>query len=227
MAIGCNFDHRIVDGYSANMFISSWADIARSGTPTIFPSLGRSYLNPRSPTVSSSSIDNVFAPFIPPSKTENDQNDNDGEKLLVNRVYYIEGEQLKQLQLLATENGCRRSKLEAFTSFLWKKLALSMEDSGKHNQVCNMVVTVDGRRRLSEGDGEEKEKLLASHFGNVLSMPYGTKRAQCLSLWKETIGGRSRCSATIGGGEKKEKYGESAKASMSSRQASSKQQEVK
>ncbi|KAL4569779.1 hypothetical protein LXL04_025422 [Taraxacum kok-saghyz] len=178
MAVGCQFDHRIVDGYSANMFISSWADISRTGTPSMFPSHGRSYLNPRCPIVSSTSIDNVFAPFVPPSETENGRNDDDGENILVNRIYYIKGEHLKRLQLLASENGCRRSKLEAFVSFLWKKVALSMEESGKHNHVCNMVVTVDGRRRLSEGCGEKKEKLMASHFGNVLSMPYGTKRAQ-------------------------------------------------
>ncbi|CAH1416713.1 unnamed protein product [Lactuca virosa] len=100
------------------MFISSWADITRTGTPSMFPSLERSYLNPRRPPIYSSSIDNVFAPFLPPSKTVNDQNDDDGDHLLVNRIYYVEGEQIKRLQLLASENGCMRSKVKAFTSFL-------------------------------------------------------------------------------------------------------------
>ncbi|KAI3744189.1 hypothetical protein L1987_57265 [Smallanthus sonchifolius] len=53
-----------------------------------------------------------------------------------------------------------------------------MEESGKQSEACNVVVTVDGRRRLSEGDGEEKEKLMASHFGNVLSMPYRSKKPE-------------------------------------------------
>ncbi|CAH1416707.1 unnamed protein product [Lactuca virosa] len=57
-------------------------------------------------------------------------------------------------------------------------IALCFEDSGNHNQMCNVALAVDGRRRLSEGDGEEKEKLTASHFGNVLSMPYGSKRSE-------------------------------------------------
>ncbi|KAI3497994.1 hypothetical protein L1887_33673 [Cichorium endivia] len=178
MVIGCMFDHRAADGYSANMFISSWADLARSGTPSMFPSFQRSLLNPRFPTTYSSSIDNVFTPFLPPLKPDNDQKHDDGDHFLVNRVYYIESEQLKRLQLLASENGCMRSKLEAFTSFLWKIVALCLEDSGKHNQMCNVALAVDGRRRLSEGDGEEKEKLMASHFGNVLSMPYGGKISQ-------------------------------------------------
>ncbi|CAH1416711.1 unnamed protein product [Lactuca virosa] len=178
IVIGCIFDHRIVDGYSADMFISSWADITRTGTPSMFPSLERSYLNPRRPPIYSSSIDNVFAPFLPPSKTVNDQNDDDGDHLLVNRIYYVEGEQIKRLQLLASENGCMRSKVKAFTSFLWKKFALSVEDSGKHNAVCNMAVPVDGRRRLRRGGWRRERKLMASYFGNVLSMPYGSKKAQ-------------------------------------------------
>ncbi|KVH97481.1 shikimate O-hydroxycinnamoyltransferase-like [Cynara cardunculus var. scolymus] len=178
MVIGCMFDHRAADGYSANMFISSWGDLARSETPSMLPSFRRSILNPRSPTTYSSSIDNVFAIFEPPSKPDNDQN-HDG--LLINRVYYIEGGQLNKIQLLANENGLRRSKLEAFTSFLWKIVALSMEDSGYRNQMCNVAIAVDGRRRVSEGDGEEKEKLMVSHFGNVLSMSCGAKRSQELS----------------------------------------------
>ena len=76
----------------------------------------------------------------------------------------------------------------AFTSYLWKELGLSMEEAGNHNEVCNVAVAVDGRRRLSEGDGEEKQKLMDSHFGNVLSMPYGTKKPQVINLFKsETL----------------------------------------
>ncbi|XP_022024924.1 anthranilate N-benzoyltransferase protein 1 [Helianthus annuus] len=151
MVIGIMVDHRIVDGYSANMFISSWADITRSKTPSMIPSFERSYLKPRSPKVYSPLIDNVFAPFLPPSNPDtNDLGKEDGDKYPhVNRVYYIEGEQLKMLQQLVNENGARRSKLVAFTSFLWKLVALSMENSGKQNEACNVIVAVDGRRRLS------------------------------------------------------------------------------
>ncbi|KAD4982932.1 hypothetical protein E3N88_19603 [Mikania micrantha] len=174
------FDHRAADGYSANMFISSWADIARAETPSMLPSFQRSILNPRCPTTYTSSIDDVFALFEPPTKPDLDQNNNDGDNALINRVYYIEGEQLNKIQLLASENGSRRSKLESFTSFLWKIVALSMDDGGDRNKLCNVALAVDGRSRLSEGDGEEKEKLMASHFGNVLSMPSGSKISQDL-----------------------------------------------
>ncbi|GJZ38543.1 shikimate O-hydroxycinnamoyltransferase-like protein [Tanacetum coccineum] len=177
IVIGCMFDHRAADGYSANMFISSWADITRSETPSMLPSFDRSYFNPRFPTTYSSSIDDVFAILEPPTKPDPNQNQDEGD-LLINRVYFIEGEQLSSVQTLACENERRRSKLEAFASFLWKIIALSMEDSRNSNKMCNVALAVDGRRRLSEGDGEEKEKLMISHFGNVLSIPSGAKRSQ-------------------------------------------------
>nr|XP_043625849.1 coniferyl alcohol acyltransferase-like [Erigeron canadensis] len=181
IVIGSMFDHRSADGYSANIFISSWADITRLETPSMLPSFDRSILGPRCPTTYSSSIDDIFTLFKPPTKPiNNDKNhDDEGDDYkLVNRLFYIEGEQLQNLQLLASENGSRRSKLEAFTSFLWKIIALSMEESENRNQICNLAVAVDGRSRIGQGDGEEKQKLLASLFGNVLSMPSGSKNVQ-------------------------------------------------
>lgn len=181
--LGCMFDRRAADGYSANMFISSWADMTRLETPSMLPSFQRSILNPRSPTSYSSSINDVFALYEPTPIPNNEENHDGGDPLFINRIFYIEGEQLNRLQLLASESGSRRSKLEAFTSFLWKIVALSLEESGNHNQLCRVAVAVDGRSRLSQGDGEEKEKLTTSHFGNVLSMPYGEKRSHVRNLF--------------------------------------------
>ncbi|KAJ0435759.1 putative alcohol O-acetyltransferase [Helianthus annuus] len=150
----------------------------------MIPSFERSYLKPRSPKVYSPLIDNVFAPFSPPSDPDiNDLGKEDGDEYLhVNRIYYIDGEQLKRLQLLVNENGARRSKLVAFTSFLWKQVALSIENSGKQNESCNVIVAIDGRRRLSEKEGEKKEKMMMSHFGNILSMPFGSKSPQVINF---------------------------------------------
>nr|XP_043625852.1 coniferyl alcohol acyltransferase-like [Erigeron canadensis] len=178
IVIGFANDHRIVDGYSANMFMSAWADITRSKTTSIRPSFERSHLKPRSPTTYSPLIDDVFALFQPPSNPTKDINDVGDDYIVVNRLYYIKGEQLIKLQMLASENGIKRSKIVAFASFLWKQVALSMEESGKHSEACNVVVSVDGRRRLGDGGDDEKGKLMASHFGNVLSMPFGSKKPQ-------------------------------------------------
>ncbi|KAD7116745.1 hypothetical protein E3N88_04013 [Mikania micrantha] len=188
IVIGVMVDHRLVDGYSANMFISSWADMTRTKTSSMIPSFGRSYMKPRSPTIHSPLIENVFVPFSPPFNLDkNPMIRKYDEYQIVNRVYYIEGEQLKMLQLLANENGCRRSKLVAFTSFLWKAIASSMGNFRKDNKACNVVIAVDGRTRLSHKDGEEKQKLMVSHFGNVLSMPLGSKKPEPRPLISKSL----------------------------------------
>ncbi|KAI3734094.1 hypothetical protein L6452_13556 [Arctium lappa] len=186
MVIACMFDHRVADGYSASMFVSSWADINRSIPPSYLPSFRRSILSPRRPTLYSTSVANVFLPLSDlPSLLQMDPKSEPAEpdqfdSQLISRIYYIEGEDLKRLQLLASENGCQRSKLESFTSFLWKITASFLEESGHLGNTCNIAVAVDGRRRLSEGEGVEKQKLMAAHFGNVLSIPFGGIRSKDL-----------------------------------------------
>ncbi|KAK1416228.1 hypothetical protein QVD17_32017 [Tagetes erecta] len=174
MVIATIFDHRVADGYSANMFVSTWADITRSQPPSFVPSFRRSVLNARRPTVYTPTTASMFLPLsnLPSLHTDPKRGSNPDQDLLISRIYYIEGEQLKRLQSLASENGYQRSKLEAFTSFLWKVTAMFVEDSG-HGEICNMAVAVDGRRRLGEGEGVEKENLMLAHFGNVLSIPFG------------------------------------------------------
>ncbi|KAI7725322.1 hypothetical protein M8C21_029670 [Ambrosia artemisiifolia] len=175
MVIATMFDHRVADGYSANMFVSSWADITRSQPPSFLPSFRRSVLNARRPTIYTPSTANMFISLskLPLIQVDQKNEPNLDQDSLRSRIYYIKGDQLKKLQLLASENGCQRSKLESFTSFLWKITAKYMEDSGYLDHVCNIAVAVDGRRRLSEGEGVEKEDLMAAHFGNVLSIPFG------------------------------------------------------
>ncbi|PWA42446.1 Chloramphenicol acetyltransferase-like domain-containing protein [Artemisia annua] len=124
------------------------------------------------------SLEDVFAILEPPTKPSHDQDHGERKPILINRVYYIESEQQKRVQLFVSENGCRRSKVVAFTSLFWKIVALSMEESGASNKVCNMALAVDGRRRLNEIAGEDNEMLLILHFSNVLSMPSGAIRAQ-------------------------------------------------
>ena len=42
------------------------------------------------------------------------------------------------------------------------------------NKTCKMGIVVDGRGRLSSGD-DDKTALMATYFGNVLSIPFGEK----------------------------------------------------
>lgn len=85
------------------------------------------------------------------------------------------------MQTLASSNGVKRTKLESFSAFLWKMVAAAAcssatIDADHKRVVAKMGVVVDGRKRLSYGD-DNREAIMGSYFGNVLSIPYGGKPA--------------------------------------------------
>ncbi|KAL4633925.1 hypothetical protein ACB092_04G158900 [Castanea dentata] len=65
---------------------------------------------------------------------------------------------INQLQSLASTNECKRTKVDGTTD----------------KNISKLGIVVDGRTRIGRGD-EEKTKILASYFGCVLSIPYGSK----------------------------------------------------
>ncbi|XP_071909907.1 coniferyl alcohol acyltransferase-like [Coffea arabica] len=168
LVIGCSFDHRVADAHSANMFFTAWAEIAQAkGTATYTaPSLRRSLLNPRRPTTYDAEIDDLYVLLssLPPPKELKASDDR-----LLSRIYYIEGKEVGQLQSMASSNGCRRTKLESFSAFLWKTIA---EGSCAQIKKVNLGIVVDGRKRLKGRDNEEKNFSMQTYFGNVLSIPY-------------------------------------------------------
>ncbi|XVF86274.1 hypothetical protein PTKIN_Ptkin18bG0027000 [Pterospermum kingtungense] len=168
VVVGCAFDHRVADAYSTNMFLVSRAEIAESKPVSKAPSFRRSLLNPRRPGRSDPSLDDMYVPIpsLPPPEECHEPMDH-----LISRIYYVTADQINELQSLASSNGDKRTKLESFSAFLWKMVAtFGTKDRDK---VSKMGIVVDGRSRLGEED-EEKASLMASHFGNVLSIPYGT-----------------------------------------------------
>ncbi|KAG5529672.1 hypothetical protein RHGRI_030149 [Rhododendron griersonianum] len=173
LVVACTFDHRVADAYSANMFLISWAETARSMPLSLRPSFRRSLLCPRRAGLHSSSLDNLYVPIstLPPPP-EHQPADH-----LISRIYYISADQLIRLQLLASANGAHKTKLETFCAFLWKLVAAGVTGKG---QICKLGIVVDGRMRLSEGE-MEKAKLFTSYFGNVLSIPYGEKPVRVLT----------------------------------------------
>ncbi|CAK9185585.1 unnamed protein product [Ilex paraguariensis] len=182
LVVACTFDHRVADAYSANMFLVSWAEMAQSKPLSQLPSYRRSLLNPRRPGFYHPSIDDLYVPVCalpPPTDPQPDTNDNQ----LVSRIYYIEANHLCSLQSLANGGnngttigmGRKRSKLEAFSAFLWKLVAAA----GEENKVCRMGIVVDGRTRLQVGD--RKTTQMDSYFGNVVSIPFGEKNSEELT----------------------------------------------
>lgn len=176
--VGCTFDHRVADAYSAHMFLVSWVEIARGKSSlSMQPCFRRSLLFPRRPGQYDSSFDQLYLPMsaLPPPPPQ------PLEEGAISRVYYMEADGISHLQSLANnnnyddiENG-RRTKLEAFSGFLWKTLASSVDYNNKRDdKICRLGIVVDGRSRLDNG------KIMASYYGNVLSVPFGEKKCEVL-----------------------------------------------
>ncbi|KAK1587499.1 hypothetical protein Q3G72_013591 [Acer saccharum] len=172
LVVGCTFDHRVADTYSAYMFLVSWADLAQSNPISQLPCFRRSLLNPRRPGCIDPTLDDMYVPIstLPPPK----QLLEDDDDHLISRIYYVTIDQLNHLQSLATSNGHKRTKLEAFSAFLWKMVAQC--DTKNEHKITKMGIVVDGRSRLCEGGSEEYTRLMGSYFGNVLSIPFGGER---------------------------------------------------
>ncbi|KAL3522135.1 hypothetical protein ACH5RR_014969 [Cinchona calisaya] len=187
IVVGCTFDHRIADAYSANMFFVSWAEMAQSKPLSLRPSFRRSSLSARRPGCFDLSIDDMYVPIskLPPPEKES----NGSNQAPLSRIYYVKAEQIHQLQLLANDNNnngtkSKRSKLEAFTAFLWKLIAMGTHASDKY---CRLGIVVDGRTRLASDYKNESKSLISNYFGNVLSIPFGKKKNEDLEEMKLSL----------------------------------------
>ncbi|KVI01445.1 Chloramphenicol acetyltransferase-like domain-containing protein [Cynara cardunculus var. scolymus] len=158
------------DAHSMNMFLASWAEIQRSKPVSCLPSFRRSVLHPRRPPLITSYYDTLYVPFssLPPSPTSDLTNP------LISRIYYIEANDVNNLQAVSSLDGNPQSKLISFISLLWKIIAEGDDDS----TTCRMGVVVDGRERLNDIANFENPSNIDSftmenYFGNVLSISSG------------------------------------------------------
>ncbi|KAL7214844.1 hypothetical protein ACSBR1_027093 [Camellia fascicularis] len=171
LVVACTFDHRVADAYSANMFLVSWAEMAQAKPLSLLPSFRRSLIVPRRGFYNPS-LDAMYVPVsaLPPPKNQHPDAD-----YLMSRIYYVRADQLNRLQSLADDSsiGRKTTKLEAFSAFLWKMVVAGEVEGDKF---CRMGIVVDGRVRMGGGE-TDRLKLMNTYFGNVLSIPYGEKRA--------------------------------------------------
>ncbi|KAK7818254.1 fatty alcohol:caffeoyl-coa acyltransferase [Quercus suber] len=120
LMVACTFGHKIMDGYSAGMFLISWAEIAQSIPLSSLPTFCRSLLNPRIPGSFDSSLENLYIPITSfhPIKEPNLGGNN-----FVSRAYIVKANIINQIQSLASTNECKRTKVECFSALLWKIIA--------------------------------------------------------------------------------------------------------
>ncbi|KAL9227014.1 hypothetical protein vseg_002762 [Gypsophila vaccaria] len=192
ITIGCTFDHRVADAYSANMFWLTWSHITAltsSKSITTHPCFRRSLLNPRRPLTYPISLNDMYVPVS--ALARQDEPEGIDSDPLISRIYHISVDQLCRLQCLASDcsvDCCKgsfmRSKFQSFSAFLWKLVAAHAYEYGHGSSgsgSCKMGIVVDGRTRLGDGESKDKSTSFFSYFGNVLSIPFGEEKCEDLT----------------------------------------------
>jgi hypothetical protein len=87
------------------------------------------------------------------------------------RLYHIDASSINMLQRLASVNGTKRTKIEAFSAYVWK-IMINTFDQSKYKK-CKMGWLVDGRERMSGS-----EKSMSNYIGNVLSLAFGSAKIE-------------------------------------------------
>lgn len=162
--LSCAFDHRIADGHSVNMFLVALAEFAQFNKISNIPSFRSSILNPRRPPCYNPTFNDQYIPIssVPPQPSDEDQ--------LHSRIYYIHAESINHIQSQACTKETRISKLQSFTSYIWKLLA--QQGDADVNKKSRVGIVVSGRKFLT-GNNAEESSMYKNHFGNILSIPYG------------------------------------------------------
>ncbi|KAM7277025.1 hypothetical protein ACFE04_018891 [Oxalis oulophora] len=148
------FDHALGDASSFGKFLLSWSEISQLKPVTCVPDHQRK-LKSRCPPTYHPSLDETFMKCtiqeiinMPPNN------------ILLKRLYYIDAATINKLQTLASANGKQRTKIEAFSAYIWKIMVNAIE---KNHEKCKMGWLVDGRRRIDQN-------AMSNYIGNVLSL---------------------------------------------------------
>ncbi|XP_030518723.2 coniferyl alcohol acyltransferase [Rhodamnia argentea] len=156
-----SFDHALGDASAFGKFLLSWSEISRNIPISCRPNHSRN-LRPRIPPTYHSSLDQAFLKC-----TLEDILNIPTPNTLLKRLYHVEYESISNLQKLASSDGRSRTKIEAFSAYLWKMMVRAINVELHAN--CKMGWLVDGRGRMGDGDSDPSP----DYIGNVLSLAVG------------------------------------------------------
>ncbi|ESR46110.1 hypothetical protein CICLE_v10003778mg [Citrus x clementina] len=159
ISITFSFDHALGDASSFGKFLVSWSEIAQQKPITCSPDLRRN-LRARFPPSYHPSLDQTFVKC-----TIEEISNIPSTNILLKRLYHIDASSISRLQQLASVKGKKRTKVEAFSAYIWKIMVTSIDE--KHGK-CKMGWLVDGRCRILK-----HENPMSSYIGNVLSLAVG------------------------------------------------------
>ncbi|KAL2993229.1 hypothetical protein AAZX31_10G097600 [Glycine max] len=152
------------DATSFGNFIASWSEIAQKKPLSCIPDHNR-HLRARSSPKYQPSLDQTFMKCTM----------KEIQNMLMNHVflkclYHIEASSINMLQKLASVNGIERTKIEAFSAYVWKIMVGTIDERHKK---CKMGWLVDGRERM-----ERRKNLMSNYIGNVLCLAFGEASLQ-------------------------------------------------
>ncbi|KAL8499540.1 hypothetical protein ACS0TY_022475 [Phlomoides rotata] len=158
LSITFTFDHALGDATAFSKFLITWSEIAMKKPISCSPDHTRN-LPPRFPPTYNSSLDEEFT-----TCTMEEICNMPTISILLKRLYYIDNSSIDRLQRLASANGNKKTKIEAFSAYLWKVMA---DVVNKKHSNCKMGWLIDGRTRLSKN-----ENTMSNYIGNVLSLAF-------------------------------------------------------
>lgn len=165
LSMAFTFDHALGDATSFGKFLLTWSEIARKSPVSSSPDHRRNLLRARNPPIYNSSLDQTFI-----SCTLQEILAIPTFKILLKRLYFIDASSIDMLQKLASLEGKKRTKIEAFSAYIWKIMANTVDKSHKQ---CKMGWLIDGRRQISKNKNDGSHNNMLNYIGNVLSVAFG------------------------------------------------------
>ncbi|KAL0327674.1 UNVERIFIED_CONTAM: Tabersonine-19-hydroxy-O-acetyltransferase [Sesamum angustifolium] len=123
------FDHALGDASAFSKFLVAWSEIAMKKPISCSPDHSRS-LRARFPPTYDPSLDGEFV-----SCTMEEICKIPTFSILLKRLYYIDESSINRLQRLASANGNKRTKIEAFSAYIWKVMANAID---KNHECCKI-----------------------------------------------------------------------------------------
>ncbi|ESW17591.1 hypothetical protein PHAVU_007G252100 [Phaseolus vulgaris] len=164
MSIAFTFDHALGDASSFGKFIASWCEIAQKKPLSCVPDHTR-HLRARSSPKYQPFLDQNFIRCTMEEIQNMPMN-----QISLKRLYHIKASSINMLQKLASADGVKKTKIEAFSAYVWKIIIGTID---QRHEKCKMGWLVDGRERMGRG-----ENLMSNYIGNVLSVGFGEASIQ-------------------------------------------------
>lgn len=156
ISITFTFDHALGDASAFGKFLVSWSEIAQRKPISCMPDHRRNLLA-RCPPTYHPSLDQTFVKC-----TIEEIINMPTTQILLKRLYHVDVSSINRLQQLACDSGNKRTKIEAFSAYVWKIMVTVIDE---RHQKCKMGWLVDGRGRVHGA-----EDSMSNYIGNVLSV---------------------------------------------------------